>query len=114
MLATCFFHVTPPPPTRYLMALTFCKKFGGVLEVNRAGREASLSPACNAEVKNEWSYTSTSPVRLHACARTKLLVLRCLPIRKQRNVTPLTAVLITQTGCDLLLAVCQVRLLVHS
>jgi hypothetical protein len=28
-------------------------------------REANHSPPSSAEVKNAWSYTSTSPIRLH-------------------------------------------------
>jgi hypothetical protein len=30
-----------------------------------AGREAHHSPPSSAEVKNAWSYTSASPIRLH-------------------------------------------------
>jgi hypothetical protein len=33
--------------------------------VNRQGREVHHSPPSTAEVKNEWSYTSTPPVYLH-------------------------------------------------
>jgi hypothetical protein len=33
--------------------------------VKRPGREADHSPPSSAEVKNEWSYTSTPPIRLH-------------------------------------------------
>jgi hypothetical protein len=33
--------------------------------VKRLGREADHSSPSNAEVKNEWSYTSTPPIRLH-------------------------------------------------
>jgi hypothetical protein len=35
------------------------------LGVKRSGREVDYSPPSNAEVKNEWSYTSTPPMRLH-------------------------------------------------
>jgi hypothetical protein len=35
------------------------------LGVKRPGREAHHSPPFSAEVKNAWSYTSTSPIRLH-------------------------------------------------
>jgi hypothetical protein len=35
------------------------------LGVKRSGREADHSPSSGAEVKNAWSYTSTSPIRLH-------------------------------------------------
>jgi hypothetical protein len=38
---------------------------GSFLGVKRPGREADHSPPSSAEVKNEWSYTSTPPVRLH-------------------------------------------------
>jgi hypothetical protein len=34
------------------------------LEINRPGHEVDGSTPCNAEVKNEWSYTSTSPTCL--------------------------------------------------
>jgi hypothetical protein len=33
--------------------------------LKRPGREADHSPPCNSEVKNEWSYTSTTPICLH-------------------------------------------------
>jgi hypothetical protein len=35
------------------------------LGVKRQGSEADHSHPSNAEVKNEWSYTSTPPIRLH-------------------------------------------------
>jgi hypothetical protein len=35
------------------------------LRVKRPGREANHSPPSSAEVKNAWSYTSTSPISLH-------------------------------------------------
>jgi hypothetical protein len=35
------------------------------LVVKRPGCEADHSPPSSAEVKNEWSYNSTPPVRLH-------------------------------------------------
>jgi hypothetical protein len=35
------------------------------LGVKRPRREADHSPSFSAEVKNEWSYTFTSPIRLH-------------------------------------------------
>jgi hypothetical protein len=35
------------------------------LGVKRPVREADHSPPSSAEVKNAWSYTSTSPIRLH-------------------------------------------------
>jgi hypothetical protein len=38
---------------------------GSFSGVKRPGREADYSPPSSAEVKNEWSYTSTAPVRLH-------------------------------------------------
>jgi len=40
---------------------------GGVLSpgVKLPGREAKPSPPSSADIKNEWTYTSTPPVRLH-------------------------------------------------
>jgi hypothetical protein len=35
------------------------------LGVKRQGRESDHLPPSSAEVKNAWSYTSTSPIRLH-------------------------------------------------
>jgi len=35
------------------------------LGIKRPGCEADHSPPCTAEVKNECSYTSTPPIRLH-------------------------------------------------
>jgi hypothetical protein len=37
-------------------------------EVNRQGREADHSSQSSAEVKNAWSSTSTTPIRLHGVA----------------------------------------------
>jgi len=37
--------------------------------IKRPGRDADHSPSFSAEVKNEWSYTSTSPVCLHGVDR---------------------------------------------
>jgi len=37
-----------------------------VLGVKRPGRKADHSPLSSAEVKNEWNYTSTPPIRLHS------------------------------------------------
>jgi hypothetical protein len=36
----------------------------GTPEAKRPGHEADRSPPSNAEVKKEWSYTSTRPIRL--------------------------------------------------
>ena len=33
------------------------------------GRDVDRSPPRSAEVKNEWSYTSASPIRLHGVER---------------------------------------------
>jgi hypothetical protein len=38
---------------------------GPSLEERQPGLEADHSPPPSAEVKNEWSYTSTPPIRLH-------------------------------------------------
>jgi hypothetical protein len=35
------------------------------LGVKQPGREADHSPPSSAEIKNEWSYTSTPPLHLH-------------------------------------------------
>jgi len=35
------------------------------LRVKRPGRESDHSPPLSAEIKNEWSYTSTPLLRLH-------------------------------------------------
>jgi hypothetical protein len=35
------------------------------LGVKRPRREADHSPPSSAEVKNAWSYTSTTPINLH-------------------------------------------------
>jgi hypothetical protein len=42
---------------------------GCFLGVKRPGVEADHSPAPNAEVKTEWSYTSASPIYLHGVDR---------------------------------------------
>jgi hypothetical protein len=38
-------------------------------EVKRTGRESNHLPASSAEVKNEWSYTSSPPICLHGVHR---------------------------------------------
>jgi hypothetical protein len=40
--------------------------------VNRPGRKLGHSRPSSAEVKNEWSYTSTPPLRLHGVHRGRL------------------------------------------
>jgi hypothetical protein len=45
------------------------------LRVKRQGREADHTPPSSAEVKNEWSYTSTSPIRLHGVVLRKKYIL---------------------------------------
>jgi hypothetical protein len=55
-----FFAITSRPavgPTQPPVALT--------AGVKRSGCEADHSPLSSVEVKNAWSYTSTSPIRLH-------------------------------------------------
>jgi len=37
--------------------------------VKRQGREVDPSPPSSDEVKKEWSYTSTPPIRLHGLDR---------------------------------------------
>jgi hypothetical protein len=39
--------------------------------VKRLGCEVNRSPPSNTEVKNEWSYTSVSPLCLHGVDRDK-------------------------------------------
>jgi len=43
--------------------------WGSCTGIKRLGRDADHSPSFSAEVKNEWSYTSTSPVCLHGVDR---------------------------------------------
>ena len=40
--------------------------------VMRSGREADHSPSPSAQVKDEWSYTSTPPRRIHSVDRDSL------------------------------------------
>ena len=42
---------------------------GSSTGVNRTGREAVHLPSSSAEVKNEWSYNCTPPIRLHGTDR---------------------------------------------
>ena len=42
------------------------------LEVQRPGREADHSPPSSDEVKSEWNYTSTPPIRVHSVYRGNL------------------------------------------
>ena len=44
---------------------------GGVV-VKKPGHEFNHSPPFSAEVKNEWSYTSTPPTRLHGLKQGNL------------------------------------------
>jgi len=50
-------------------SLLFNRYRGSFPEVKRAGREADHSPPSIAGVKNEWSYISTSLIRLHGVER---------------------------------------------
>jgi hypothetical protein len=43
-----------------------------VLAAKRPGREGDLSPRPGFEVRNEWSYASTAPIRLHGVYRGDL------------------------------------------
>ena len=36
----------------------------GTVSLKRPGRDADYTHASTAEIKNEWSYTSTPPIRL--------------------------------------------------
>jgi hypothetical protein len=42
---------------------------------NRSGVEIDHSPSSSAEIKNEWSYASTSPVCLHSVHRDKFTLI---------------------------------------
>jgi len=37
------------------------------------GRDIDHSPLSSAKVKNEWSYNSTSPIRLHVVVRENFI-----------------------------------------
>jgi hypothetical protein len=69
------------------------------LGIKRPGRVAEQSPPSSAEVKNEWSYTSTLPVRLNgvvlnqardtfswcgAQLSTRTTLLFCVPLQGAR------------------------------
>jgi hypothetical protein len=49
--------------------LSFNMYCGFFLLVKRLGCEVNQSPTSSAEVKNEWSYTSTPPICLHGVDR---------------------------------------------
>jgi hypothetical protein len=53
-----------PPPVQWVPGALS-------LEVKWPGREADHSLLSSAEVKNEWSYTSTPPIRLRGMARSE-------------------------------------------
>ena len=44
--------------------------------IQRPGREVNHSPSPSAEVKNEWSYTSTTPICFHG-VNTKNVAFTC-------------------------------------
>lgn len=46
-------------------------------ELMRLGSEVNHSPSSNAEAKNEWSYTSTSPIRFHGVDGKTLSFFTC-------------------------------------
>jgi hypothetical protein len=52
-------------PTVGSTGLLFNGKRGCLQGVNRAEREVNHSPSSIAEIKNEWSYTSTAPICFH-------------------------------------------------
>ena len=53
----------------------------------RSGRKTDYSPPPSAEVKDEWSYTSASPRRLHSVDRDSLTFfkIKSEEIRKETN-----------------------------
>jgi len=60
------FFPSPKHPDRLWTPLTI--QFNGT-GVRWVGRDIDHSPSSSAEVKNEWSYTSTSPICLHGMDR---------------------------------------------
>jgi hypothetical protein len=61
------------------------------LGIERAGREADHSPPSSADVKNAWSYTYTSPIRLHGVVLSQ----------KHRNNFTFTFLHFNRIGVDL-------------
>jgi len=53
-----------PHPASYSMGTGVVSR-----RVERPGRDADHSPPSSVEIKNEWSYTSTLPMRLHGVFR---------------------------------------------
>jgi hypothetical protein len=62
-----------------LVSLVFNGYQGSFPGVKRPGREVNHSPPSSAEVKNEWSYTSTPPICLHCVDRENFAFLIFVP-----------------------------------
>lgn len=59
-----------------LPSLLFNEYQGSVPEIQRLRPEADHLPPSSANVKNEWSHTSTPPIRLHGMGRYFLFSLK--------------------------------------
>jgi hypothetical protein len=59
------------------------------LELKRPGSEVDTSSASSAEVKNAWSYTSTSPVRIHGVVLNQAMGASLWHLVKYRETLPL-------------------------
>jgi hypothetical protein len=60
----------------------------GVLsqQVKRLGHKLNHSPPSSAEVKNEWSYTSTHPICLHGKDKENLTFTMIIPPNVSLNI----------------------------
>jgi hypothetical protein len=53
------------------------------------GHEVNLSPPSNAKVKNEWSYTTTSPICLHGADRGNFTLPFIINVSKMLCIKPI-------------------------
>jgi hypothetical protein len=57
-------------------------------ELERPDRLADHSPPSNVKDKNDWSYTSISPTRLHGMDRNSFIIFTFMKIRPKSLVIP--------------------------
>jgi len=69
------FFPSPKRPARLWCHPAYCPvstRVGSLPRVKWLRRDIDHTPKFNAEIKTEWSFTSTPPIRLHAVDRTTL------------------------------------------
>jgi hypothetical protein len=73
--AKYYFLSQKSPDRSWVPLIPLFKGFRGSFEgIKRQGSEVNYSPPSSAQVKNEWSYPSTPPTRLHGMDRENFIL----------------------------------------